>query len=190
MHPQSSSGSTLETARRYVTQQIEELRLTAQHLVVEVGGKDGYLLHYFVRRGIPVLGIETNHFNPRWARALRAEGLSADLLIGNHVLATVRNVDDFMAAMKLVLAPRGVITVEFPHVLHPIGPAEMPYSSLRAVTPLFARNGLTIYDADEVGTDSLRIFGCHSEDPLRPISPRVASVEARERHAGLHTADH
>ena len=190
MQPASSSGSALEAARRYVTQQIEELRLTAKHLVVEVGGKDGYLLHYFVRRGIPVLGIETDHFNPRWAQALRAEGLSADLLIGNHVLANVGDIEEFMAAMKLVLGPRGVITVEFPHVLHPNGSAELPYCSLCAVAPLFARNGLTIYDADEVGTDSLRIFGCHSEDPLRPISPRVASVEARERRAGLHTVEH
>jgi hypothetical protein len=185
----------LDEARRYTDKQIEELRLTADHLVVEVGSNDGYLLQYFVARGIPVLGIEASFFTEERARGLRAEGLRADLLIANHVLDKVSDVQILVAAMKVVLAPRGVITVEFAHVLPSVAGAPAPYSSLLGVTPLFARNRLTIYDVDEVGGDeeahggSLRVFASHSEDPLRPITPRIGSVTARERTAGLEAAD-
>ena len=189
-----ASASALEEARRYADKQIEELRLTTDHLVVEVGDNDGYLLPYFGARGITVFGIEVSVFTQQRARALRDEGLRADLLVANHVLDKVADVHDCVAAMKVVLAPRGVITVEFAHVLPPSGDDTLPYSSLLAVTPLFASNGLTIYDVDEVGGDedapgaSLRVFACDSEDPLRPITPRIGCVTARERSARLEAA--
>jgi SAM-dependent methyltransferase len=208
----SSSDNWLEHARRYTDRAIEELRLTPANLVVEVASNDGYLLQYFVARGIPVLGIDPaanvaraaiargvptriEFFNGSSARALREEAVQADLLIGNNVLAHVHDVNDFVAGMKLILAPRGVMTLEFPHLMRLIAENQFDtichehcsYFSLLAVTHLFATNGLTIYDVDELDTHggSLRIFACHSEDPLRPITPRVDSLMAREREAGV-----
>ncbi|HEV2670468.1 MAG TPA: class I SAM-dependent methyltransferase [Gemmatimonadales bacterium] len=212
-HFSSSSASRLEHARRFTDRAIEELRLTPATVVVEVGSNDGYLLQYFSDRGIAVLGIEPwdeaaraaiargiptriEFFSSDTARALRAEGIHADLLIGNDVLAQVRDVNDFAAGMKLLLAPRGVITLEFPHLMRlvaenqfdAIDHAHCSYFSLLAVAHILTANGLTIYDVDELDTrrGSLRVFACHSEDPLRPITPRVDSLLARERDAGVH----
>ncbi|HWC74759.1 MAG TPA: class I SAM-dependent methyltransferase [Gemmatimonadales bacterium] len=213
----SSSPSWLEHARRYSERAIEELRLTPAQLVVEVGSNDGYLLQYFAARGIPVLGIDAAakvaraaiardvptrlaRFDRGTATALREEGIQADLLIGNNVLDKVHEVNDFVAAMKRLLAPRGVITMEFPYLMRLIDGIQfdtirhnrLSYLSLCAVTSLLGANGLTIYDVDELDTHggSLRIFACHSEDPLRPITPRVDSLMARERAACINSPEY
>jgi SAM-dependent methyltransferase len=210
----SYSDSWLEHCRRYTDRAIEELRLTPRNLVVEVASNDGYLLQYFVERGIPVLGIEpaanvaraaiergvptrVEFLGRESARALRASGVQADLLIGNNVLAQVPDVNDFVAGMKILLAPRGVITMEFPHLMRLVAENQFDtiyhehfsYFSLQSVSYIFAGNGLKIYDVDELDTHggSLRIFACHSEDPLRPVTPRVDRFTARELDAGVDT---
>jgi len=210
----SASEYWLDHARHYTDRAIEELRLTPANLVVQVASHDGYLLQYFVARGIPVLGIEpaanvagaaiarrvptrTAFLSCGTARALRREGIQADLLIGNDVLTEVDDVNEFVTAMKLLLAPRGVITLEVPHLMRLVAENQIDtiaherfsYFSLLAATHILAKNGLTIYDVDELDTHggSLRLFACHSEDPLRPITPRVDTVMARERQAGVDT---
>ena len=213
----SSSEIWLEHARRYTDRAIEEFRLTPAHHVVEVGSNDGYLLQYFVQSGIPVLGIEpaanvaqaaiargvptrVEFFDQQTARALREEGVAADLVIANNVLAEVHNINDFVAGLKLLMAPRGVMTMEFPHLMRLIAENQFDtihherfsYFSLLAARYVLEKNGLTIYDVDELDTHggSLRIFACHSEDPLRPITPRVDSLMAREREAGVGTLEY
>src|SRR5207244_11788331 len=91
---------------------IEELGLSGASRVIEVASNDGYLLQYFVARGIPALGIEPavnvaataitkgvptllKFFGRETASELAAEEQQADLLIGNNVLAQVRDLDDF-----------------------------------------------------------------------------------------------
>jgi SAM-dependent methyltransferase len=208
----SYSDSWLDHARRYTEKMIEELGLSLDSQVVEVASNDGYLLQYFVERGIPALGIEpaenvakaaihkgvptlVKFFGRETARELVGEGQRADLLIGNNVLAQVHDINDFVAGMKLLLAPRGVITVEFPHLMRlvegnqfdTIYHEHFSYFSLLSATRIFAAHGLAIYDVDELDTHggSLRIFACHAEDPLRPITPRVDTLRAREQEAGL-----
>jgi SAM-dependent methyltransferase len=208
----SSSERWLAHARRYCDRAIEEFRLTPANLVVEVGSNDGYLLQYFVDRGIPVLGIDSavdvsqiangrgvptriELFGQGTARALRDEGLAADLVIANNVLGEVHNLNDFVAGLKVLMAPRGIMTLEFPHLMRLIADNQfdtihhehLSYFSLLAVMHLLAHNGLTVYDVDELDTHggSLRIFACHTEDPLRPITPRVDTQLARERDAGV-----
>src|ERR1700752_126369 len=210
----SSSDSWLEHARRYTDRAIEELRLTPASSVVEVGSNDGYLLQYFVQRGIPVLGIEAaanvaraaiargvptriERLSQDTARALRTTGVQADLLIVNNVIAEVHDVNDFVAGLKLLMAPRGVMTMEFPHLMRLIAGNQfdaihhkrVSYFSLLAAAYVLECNGLTIYDVDELDTHggSLRIFACHSEDPLRPVTPRVDTLLARERQVGVGT---
>jgi SAM-dependent methyltransferase len=210
----SNRADALERARSYTDRAIEEQRLTPEHLVVEVGSNDGYLLQFFAARGVQVLGIDASPavarialsrgistrvlpFTEATAAALGEEGIQADLLIGNNVLERVHNVNDFVAGLKRLLAPRGLLTMEFPHLLQlveqnridAIRHERLSYFSLLAVTRLLAANGLTIYDVDDVDAygGSLRIFVCHSEDPLRPITPRVDALRARERHAGVDT---
>jgi SAM-dependent methyltransferase len=210
----SYSDSWLDHARRYVTRAIEELRLSASSQVVEVGSNDGYLLQYFVVRGIPVLGIEpaanvaraaidkgvptrVAFFGRDLARDLNAAGTRADLLIANNVLAQVHDINDFVAGMKSALAPRGVITAEFPHLMRLVADNQFDtiyhehfsYFSLLSASRIFAAHGLTIYDVEELETHggSLRLYASHAEDPLRPITPRVDALRAREAEAGLET---
>jgi len=208
----SYSDSWLDHARRYTEQMIGEFGLTKDSRVIEVASNDGYLLQYFVQRGIPALGIEpaanvaqaaiakgvptlVKFFGRETARTLVAEDQQADLLIGNNVLAQVHDLNDFVAGMKIALAPRGVITVEFPHLVRLVAEKQFDtiyhehfsYFSLLSVSQIFAAHGLTIFDVEELETHggSLRIYACHTEDPLRPITPRVDALRVHESEAGL-----
>jgi SAM-dependent methyltransferase len=208
----SYSDSWLEHARRYTAKMIDELRLTTASRIVEIASNDGYLLQYFVERGLPVLGIEpaanvaqdairrgvptcVEFFGRETARRLVAAGQRADLLIGNNVLAQVHDLNDFIAGMKILLAPRGVLTMEFPHLMRLVEDNQFDtiyhehfsYFSLLSVSRIFATHGLAIYDVEELETHggSLRIYAAHAEDPLRPVTPRVDVLRAREAAAGL-----
>jgi hypothetical protein len=208
----SYSDSWLEHARRYTEKMIEELSLTSSSQVVEVASNDGYLLQYFVQRGIPALGIEpaenvarvaiekgvptlTEFFGREFARTLVARGQRADLLIGNNVLAQVHDVNDFVGGMKILLAPRGVITMEFPHLMRLVEENQFDtiyhehfsYFSLLSVSAIFEAHGLQICDVEELDTHggSLRIYAYHRDDPMRPVTPRIDLLRAREATAGL-----
>src|SRR5204862_2088286 len=54
----SYSESWLAHARAYAETMIERLALDEKSRVIEVGSNDGYLLQYFVARGIPSLGVD------------------------------------------------------------------------------------------------------------------------------------
>ena len=210
----SYSQSWLDHARRYTDKMIEELGLSGASRVIEVASNDGYLLQYFVARGIPALGIEPaanvaqaaitksvptllKFFGRETALELVAEGRQADLLIGNNVLAQVHDINDFVAGMKIVLAPRGVITLEFPHLMRLVAENQFDtiyhehfsYFSLLSATRILADHGLIVYDVEELETHggSLRVYACHAEDPLRPTTPRVDTLRAHEIAAGLET---
>ena len=130
----SYSDSWLSHAKTYVGAMIERFHLGPDHQVIELASNDGYLLQYFVDRQVPVLGIEpaenvaevarekgvptlVKFFGSETARGLVAEHMQADLLIGNNVLAHVPDLNDFVAGLKTLLKPDGVITMEFPHLL-------------------------------------------------------------------------
>jgi hypothetical protein len=181
-------------------------------LVIEVASNDGYLLQYFTARGVPVLGIEpaanvasvaskkgistlVRFFSEETARDLVAQGLTADLLVGNNVLAHVSKLNDFIRGMKIVLKPNGIITMEFPHLARlmqeeqfdTIYHEHFSYFSFIVVEKLFAAHGLTLFDVEELPTHggSLRIYGRHSEDTLQPVGQRVINLKAWEEEAGL-----
>jgi hypothetical protein len=178
---------------------------------VELASNDGYLLQYFVQRGVPVLGIEpaanvapaaeergvrtlVEFFGVQTATKVAAE-LEADLLLGNNVLAHVPDLNDFVAGMKILLAPDGVITMEFPHVLRLIEDAQFDtiyhehfsYFSFLTVAKVFAHHGMRLFDVEELPTHggSLRIYGCHDDDAGKPLTDRAQELLDRERAAGL-----
>jgi SAM-dependent methyltransferase len=208
----SYSDSWLAHARDYAAMAIERFALGPQSRVVEIASNDGYLLRWFVERGVPVLGIEpaanvaqaaealgipsrVRFFGSGLARELVAEGLRADLLVGNNVLAHVPELNDFVAGLAALLAPRGVLTMEFPHLLRLMDEGQFDtiyhehfsYFSFTAVRRVFAEQGLTLYDVEELPTHggSLRIYGRRAEDESRPVAPRVGELLAREEAAGL-----
>jgi SAM-dependent methyltransferase len=208
----SYSESVLAHSRAYVAAMIERFGLGARHQVVEIASNDGYLLQYFKARGVPVLGIEPSanvaeaaiaagipsrvrFFGVETAEGLAAEGIRADLLLGNNVLAHVPDINDFVGGMQRVLAPGGVITMEFPHLLQlmqrnyydTIYHEHFSYLSLVSVERIFARHGLVLFDVEEIAPQggSLRIYARHAGDEGHPVGPRVAALREREIAEGL-----
>ena len=208
----SFSDTWLEHAKSYVDTMMQRFGFGAGSLVVEIASNDGYLLQYFVQRGVPVLGVEpaancaraaeekgvpsvVKFFGTRTAEELVAQGRPADLLLGNNVLAHVPDLNDFVQGMKRMLKPGGVITMEFPHLLTLIEQNQFDtiyhehfsYFSFLTVEQVFARHGLVLFDIDELPTHggSLRIYGCHVEDATKPVGPRVEALKQKEHRAGL-----
>ncbi|MES1240976.1 MAG: class I SAM-dependent methyltransferase [Acidobacteriota bacterium] len=209
----SYSESWLRHARIYSEAMIERFGLGPDRQVIEIASNDGYLLRWFKDRGIPVLGVEPARNVAEAAEAagiptlvrffgsLTAQELAgrADLLVGNNVLAHVPDLNDFVEGLKIALAPEGVLTLEFPHLLRLMDEDQFDtiyhehysYFSLLAVQRVFASRGLTVFDVQELPTHggSLRIFVRHAGDDSKPVHPRVADLLARERIAGLGSLD-
>jgi 2-polyprenyl-3-methyl-5-hydroxy-6-metoxy-1,4-benzoquinol methylase len=212
----SYSDSWLRHAQLYVEMAIERFRLNARSQVVEIASNDGYLLQYFVAKGIPVLGIEPAanvaeiaiqkgiptriaFFGADTAHHLRAEGVQPDLIVGNNVLAHVPRLNDFVHGLKLLLQPHGVITLEFPHLLclmaanqfDTIYHEHFSYFSFTTVERIFAAHGLTLFDVEELPTHggSLRIYARHAEDAGPTVAPRVMALKSREEAIGLTRLD-
>lgn len=208
----SYSDSWLQHASNYTDLMVDRFVLNAKSHVVEIASNDGYLLQYFVAKGIPALGVEpaanvarvavqkgvptvVKFFGVESARELRAEGQGADLLLGNNVLAQVPDINDFVAGMKLLLNPQGVITMEFPHLVRlmeenqfdTIYHEHFSYFSFNTAVTIFAAHGLTLFDVEELPTHggSLRIYGRHTEDGSKPVSDRVPEMKRREDDHGL-----
>jgi hypothetical protein len=120
--------------------------------------------------------------------------------VGNNVLAHVPDINDFVKGMKILLNPEGIITMEFPHLMRlmegnqfdTIYHEHFSYLSLLTVEKIFATHGLTLFDVEELSTHggSLRIYACHAEDCIKPISQRVTELRAREEMAGFTSLEH
>jgi hypothetical protein len=212
----SFSDSWLRHAEAYAERMIKRLRLGPQSQIVEIASNDGYLLQYFNRRGIPVLGIEPaanvaevaikkgiptdiSFFGEKTAHRLVSAGTTPDLLIANNVLAHVPDLNDFMRGLRAMLKPSGVITVEFPHLLHLIAQNQfdtiyhehVSYFSFWSVERIFLHHGLVIFDVEDLPTHggSLRIYARHVENQSLSLTSAVASLRKREQIAGLDRID-
>ncbi|MBS1213676.1 MAG: C-methyltransferase, partial [Proteobacteria bacterium] len=138
-------------------------------------------------------GVET-------AKKLAADGKSADLLLGNNVLAHVPDINDFVAGMKVLLKDSGVITMEFPHLLRLVEQNQFDtiyhehysYLSANTVKTIFAAHGLRLFDVEELTTHggSLRIYACHDGNQQRPQEARLTELLSREQAAGVDSLDY
>ena len=206
----SYSSSWLEHSRRYAEQMIERLGLDGDSQVVEIASNDGYLLQFFRQHEISVLGVEpaanvaevaiekgiptvVEFFGEEVAFRLREQS-AADLLLGNNVLAHVPDLNDFVAGMKILLKPGGVITMEFPHLMSLIDDNQwdtiyhehFSYFSFLTVSAVFAAHGLRLFDVEELPTHggSLRIYAAHAEDAQKLETAAARELAERERAAG------
>lgn len=213
-------SSVSETWRAHVDAYAEamttKLGLTDESLVVEIATNDGILLDGFKKRGVKVLGIEPTAFAAAHARErgieiieaffghdlannMGAEGIAADLIAANNVLAHVPDINDFASGFATLLKPDGVATFEFPHLLNLVENTQFDtiyhehfsYLSLLAVERVFTANGLQVFDVEELPTHggSLRVFAERRETAGRAVSDRVEAIKAREHDAGLEQAE-
>lgn len=207
----SYSESWLQHAERYVEAMTARFGLGAKSQVVEIASNDGYLLQYFVARGVRTLGIEpagnvariaegkgiptrVAFFSRETARQLVREGTHGDLIVANNVLAHVPDLNDFVAALQIALADNGVITVEFPHLLKLIADNQFDtiyhehfsYFSFLSAKAVFEAHGLKVFDVEEIPTHggSLRLYACH-DSADHPVSDTVEALLRHEIEAGL-----
>jgi len=210
----SHSDSWLKHCEAYCGRMAERFGLGTNSFVVEVASNDGYLLQYFVRKGVPVLGIEpaanvakvavekgvptlTRFFGTQLARDMAAKGQCADLVAGNNVLAQVPDLNDFVEGLNVLLKPDGVLTLEFPHLLKLIELNEFDtiyhehfsYFSLLSVLRILDAHDLRVFDVEELKSHggSLRVFCCRKESGGANVQSNVQKVLAEERQAGLAT---
>lgn len=210
----SYSSSWVEHARRYAEKMASELALGPDSRVVEIASNDGYLLRHFVAMNIPVLGIEpaanvaeaaiaagvpteVAFFGRETAARLAKSGIRADLMAANNVMAHVPDINDFIGGVPLLLAPEGVFTIEFPHLLNLIEKVQFDtiyhehysYLSLLTTEKILARHGLRVFDVEELPTHggSLRIYAAHQASTRHSESTRLRALRAKEKQAGLHS---
>lgn len=210
----SFSTSLLNHSRKYVDMMIDRFGYNTQSQVIEIASNDGYLLQYFKEKNIPVLGIDPTANTAKVAQEKGIEtlveffgsetatnylvknGIRADLILGNNVLAHVPDINDFVKGMKIALNEGGVITMEFPHFLNLVNNClfdtiyheHFSYLSFYSVLRIFEKQGLEIFDVELISTHggSLRIFAKHLEDKTKEISPNVKNLIEKEIEAGIN----
>src|SRR5262249_25776414 len=205
------SESWLAHARRYVEDVSSRFHLGRDSQVVEVASNDGYLLQYFIARGIPALGVDpaanvaraamekgvpthVGFFGVETATRLAADGFRADLSARNNVLAHVPDLNDFVGGLRILLKPSGVITLEFPHLVTLVSGNQFDtiyhehfsYFSFLSAERALARHGLSAFDVEELPTHggSLRIYAAHTASQ-RPEEAAVPEMREREPALGL-----
>jgi SAM-dependent methyltransferase len=210
----SYSDSWLKHCDNYCERMIGQLGLNSTSAVIEVASNDGYLLQYFLKRNVPVQGIEpaanvarvavekgiptlVEFFGSQVARELASTGRCADLVIGNNVLAQVPDLNDFVKGLRILLKPRGVLTLEFPHVLKLIEWNEFDtiyhehfsYFSLLTTVRLLEAHSLKVFDVEKLKSHggSLRVYACRTEDDARAVEQSVGDLLEEETRAGLST---
>lgn len=212
----SYSDTWLRHSKDYADTVVERFNLGLHSRVVELASNDGYLLQYFVQKGIPVLGIEpaanvaeaaiskgvttvVKFFGSKTAHEVASASGKADLIIGNNVLAQVPDLNDFVAGMQILLKPDGIITMEFPHLMNLIESNQFDtiyhehfsYFSFAVVERVFAAHALTLFDVEKLSTHggSLRIYARHTGDASKQVTTRVEVLRAAEEAAGVIRVD-
>jgi len=214
----SFSSTWLEHAKKYVDMMIERFGFSESSQVIEIASNDGYLLQYFKGRGVPVLGIEptantakvaaekgipaiVDFFSSKLAsEQLADKNTKGDLIIGNNVLAHVPDINDFVKGLKMALKEKGIVTMEFPHLMKLVEECQFDtiyhehfsYLSLYAVKQIFESAGLKIFDVDELATHggSLRIYAKHKQNKDQDIASNVEALLQKEISKGINNLEY
>lgn len=212
----SFSDYWLKHSEHYVSTMVDRFGLTSDSLVIEVASNDGYLLQYVKQRGIRCLGIEPTastasaarlkgietieeFFGASLADSLVNQGMQADLMVANNVLAHVPDINDFAKGFSSLLKPQGVATFEFPHLMHLIEGNQFDtiyhehfsYLSFATVVQIFKANGLSVFDVEELDTHggSIRVFAQRNGLGMHPVNKNVTKLLNREAAVGMnHTS--
>lgn len=211
----SFSDTMLRHARTLVEQVVADRGLRSGNRVVEIASNDGYLLQYYQRAGVQVLGVEParniarvaqekgiptvcEFFGSKVAAKLARDGKRADVIHAHNVLAHVSDLNGVVQGFATLLAPGGVVIVEAPYVKELIDRTEFDtiyhehlcYFSLTALDSLFRRHGLTIVNVETVAIHggTLRIYATPSDERM-PIAESVKTLLADEATWGVGRAE-
>jgi 2-polyprenyl-3-methyl-5-hydroxy-6-metoxy-1,4-benzoquinol methylase len=212
----SFSTSLLRITKNFVADSIKRFSLNANSQFIEVAANDGYLLQYVKENNIPCIGIEPTtstanvarakginiiekFFGVNLAKQLIKNGKQADFTVANNVLAHVPDINDFVSGFSIILKPDGVSTFEFTHLLKIVNNKlfdtiyheHFSYLSLITLETIFKKNGLQIFDAEELTTQggSLRLYAQRLDTGRRKISNKVTQIRKQEIDAKIDTPE-
>jgi SAM-dependent methyltransferase len=202
----SFSAALLQHSRKNVLDLIERRKLGPISFVIELASNDGYLLKNYVEAGIPVLGIDPAEgparaaqkigvptrcafFSPEFAEKLRSEGLRADVIHANNVLAHVADTNGFVAAIARLLKEDGIAVIEVPYIEALIEQCEFDtiyhehlcYFSVTALDKLFRSHGLYLNEIRHLSIHggSLRLYVEQREHVDETVKTQLAHEKAR-----------
>lgn len=208
----SFSDTFVAHAKTYANAMIDRLRLDSSSKVIEVASNDGYLLQHFVARKVPVLGVEpalnvaeearrkgiptvSEFLGSESGARICTEHGAADLVAANNVLAHTPTLNDFVAGLRSLLKPSGVVTVEFPHLARLIDGNQydtiyhehFSYFSFFTVERVFRSQGLRVFDVEEIDTHggSLRVHAARAECKDHLETPRLDAMRMFEQTFGI-----
>ena len=209
----SFSKTLVEQSEHYVNKMISQYNINKKNMVAEIAANDGYLLQFFKKKKIPCYGIDPSKkaalqakkkgipmiidfFNTKISKKLKRKNMEADFIIANNVLAHVPNINDFVKGIKILLKNKGVASIEFQHLYQLINKSafdaiyheHFSYISLIAADNLFKRNGMVIFDANEIEAQngSLRIFVKNKSNKDIKIKKNVKKIINKEKKLGLN----
>src|SRR5215813_8001390 len=212
----SFSETMLSHSQSLADRAVKSRNLNGNSLVVEIASNDGYLLQYYQRKGIAVLGVEPavniarvaqeergiptvpEFFDDQLAERLRRDGQQASVIHAHNVLAHVPDLNGFARGLELLLRDDGIAIIEVPYVKDMIERTEFDtiyhehlcYFSLTALARLFERNGLKIHDVEslDIHGGSLRVF-VRKEQQSGPATDAVREMLAAEKQWGVAAVD-
>jgi SAM-dependent methyltransferase len=212
----SYSETAVEEARRLAERIVLERQLDDRGLIVEIASNDGYLLQHYKALGVRVLGIEPaqniaevaqrqrgvetlcEFFTKPLARRLAAEGVRADVIHANNVLAHVADLNGFVAGIASLLAPSGIAVLEFPYLRDLLDKTEFDtiyhehlcYFSLTAIDRLFQQNGLRVVDVERlpIHGGSLRVTASREDGTVHRGPSRSSRHEEQVSQSIDHSA--
>jgi SAM-dependent methyltransferase len=211
----SSFSETMVAHARQIADRLRaDRRLGHNSLAVEIASNDGYLLQWYHKAGIPVLGIEparniarvaeqngirtiSEFFGSGFAKDLLDSGIRADVIHANNVLAHVADLNGVVEGIATLLKPNGVAVIEAPYLKDLLDHVEFDtiyhehlcYFSLTALSHLFEKHGLTIVDVERMAIHggSLRIYAEHSPAAQKPSVIELLKEESSwVRDAGCY----
>lgn len=181
----TSSSDLKNHFESYADQVTQNLNLTDNKRVVDIGSNDGTLLGFFQKKGLSVLGVEpckkiadyaTEHginttpafFDLSLARNIRSEFGSADLITLNNVFANIDDLSAFSDGLIELLSDEGVLIIESSYLLDMINHMvfdfiyheHLSYFSIIPLERFFEKRNLRLIRIDHVATKggSLRYY--------------------------------
>lgn len=205
-------SSYSDTLVGYAANLVEKLskNLPSNANIVEIASNDGYLLQHY-KKSFQVLGIEPakniakvaikkgistrcEYFTKSLAETLTNEGIHADIIHANNVMAHVPEINDFVSGIKKLLKPNGQAVIEVPYLLNLIKHCEFDtiyhehvfYFSVSPLVQLFDRHHLVIKDIEEIPIHggSIRLYITHKDKAI--MSQTVKDLLVHENKIGLN----
>jgi len=208
----SSSSTWLSHCKSFVEKMVDWLKLNKDSLVLEVAANDGYLLQFVKNLGVRAIGVEptestasaakakgldivSDFFGVQLAQKFVSQGFKADLTVANNVLAHVPDINDFVQGFVHVLKPDGVASFEFPHLIRLVEGIQFDtiyhehysYLTLTSVHKVFEKNGLQIFDVEELPTHggSLRVLAQRFKTGVHKVKESVQELLNFEIKKGI-----